>query len=100
MSKKTNTILFILGATVFNVLTTIVGFVVLLVIFTYIINATGLDGEAASSWGVPVIFVGAIVASFFIYRVVLKQVQKKVDMEKHFDPLFGTRRRPPAKPRD
>ena len=92
MSKKTNTIWFILGATLFNVLTTIVSFVVLLLVFTQVVNMTGIDGEAASSWGVPVIFVGAIVASFFIYRVTLKQIQKKVDMEKHFDPLFGPRR--------
>jgi hypothetical protein len=32
-----------------------------------------------------------------LYRVILKRVMKKVDMEKHFDPIFGGRRRPPAR---
>jgi hypothetical protein len=42
--------------------------------------------------------VASIVASFFAYRLVIKFITKKVNMEEHFDPLFG--RRPPRKPRD
>ena len=97
MSKKTNTILFIIGGTIFNVLTTILGFILLVIILSNIINLTGADPEAVNSWGIPLVFVGAIVLSFFAYRLVLKLIQKKIDMEKYFDPLFGPRR-PPRKP--
>jgi hypothetical protein len=93
MSKKSNTLLFVLGATVFNILVTIVVFLVLLVLYARL-PLDGLGENAA--WGFPVIFIAAIVLSFFIYRIILKQVMKKVDMEKHFDPIFGPRR-PPAR---
>jgi hypothetical protein len=90
MSKKTNTLVFILGATVFNILVTILCFLALFVLFVKFIMPQ--LGEASSGWGLPVIFVLAIVLSFLIYRVILKQIMKKVDMEKHFDPIFGPRR--------
>jgi hypothetical protein len=95
MSKKTNTLWFVLGATVFNILVTLIVFVVLLVLYVRFLAPNVGDSESAS-WIFPVIFLGAIAASFFIYRFALKQVMKKVDMEKHFDPIFG-RRRPPTR---
>jgi hypothetical protein len=45
-----------------------------------------------ASWGLPIIFICAIVMSFFIYRGGVKLFAKKVDIEKNFDPLFGRRR--------
>jgi membrane protein implicated in regulation of membrane protease activity len=92
MSKKTNTLWFILGATVFNVLTTIICFVALFVIFFRLI-APSLPEEALS-WSIPVIFIGSIALSFVLYRLILKKLMKKIDPEKYFDPIFG-RRRPP-----
>ena len=95
MSKKTNTLLFILGGTVFNILVTIICFILFLLIYFKFLqpqlpeNATGV--------ALPVIFVLAIVVSFLVYRVVIKIVMKKVDMEKYFDPIFGPRR-PQRKP--
>ena len=91
MSKKTNTLLFILGATAFNILTTIIFLIALSVLF-YVYIAPALPPEAAE-WGFLVMFVAAIVCSFFLYKIILKQVMKKVDFEKHFDPIFGPRRR-------
>ena len=90
MSKKTNTLLFILGGTAFNILVTIICFIVLLVIYSRFLY-TQLP-ESSAAWIMPVIFVLSIVASFLIYRVVIKIVMKKVDMEKYFDPIFGPRR--------
>jgi hypothetical protein len=90
MSKKTNTLVFILGATVFNVLVTILCFLLLLVIYARLIMP--MIPENAASWGFPIIFIGAIAVSFVLYRVILKQIMKKIDMEKHFDPLFGSKR--------
>ncbi|GHU04000.1 hypothetical protein FACS1894147_08640 [Spirochaetia bacterium] len=92
MSKKTNTLWFILGATVFNVLITIICFIVLFIVYMKYISPLFPEGSSAAGWGLAVIFIGAIALSFVIYRVILKQIVKKVDMEKHFDPLFNARR--------
>jgi hypothetical protein len=94
MSKKTNTLLFILGATVFNVLSTVVFLLILLVLYARLL-APMLPEENAG-WGFPVIFIVSFVLSFVLYRIILKQVMKKVEMEKYFDPIFGGRR-PPRK---
>jgi len=91
MSKKTNTLWFILGATAFNILTTLIFFVLLLVIYARTILP--MLPEETGAWGFPVIFIGAIVLSFFLYKIILKQVMKKYDFEKYFDPIFGPRRR-------
>jgi predicted permease len=53
--------------------------------------------EDVVSWSLPVIFIGSIALSFVLYRVIIKRLMKKVDVEKHFDPLFGRRRPPPPK---
>jgi hypothetical protein len=47
-----------------------------------------------NAWGLPVMFFISIVASFFIYRWVIKLLIKKVAMEKYFDPIFGQSRKP------
>jgi hypothetical protein len=91
MSKKTNTLLFILGATFFNIVVTVVCFTALLVLYARFIAP--LLPEGGRSWGFPVIFIAAIALSFVIYRVALKQLMKKIDVEKHFDPIFGGRRK-------
>ena len=90
MSKKTNTLLFILGGTIFNILVTLITFVILLFIYSKFIYFA--LPEESVAWMMPIMFVLSIVASFLIYRVVIKIVMKKVDMEKYFDPIFGPRR--------
>lgn len=96
MSKKTNTLLFILGATAFNILTTIICFLLLLVVYARFVipylQGAGVS-EEAQAWGFPIVFVGAIVLSFILYRIILKQIMKKYDLEKYFDPIFGRSRK-------
>ena len=90
MNKKTNTLLFVLGATVANVIVTLLCFMVLVLVFTrYFMH---LFSENTISWVMPIFFVLSIVASFLIYRAAVKLLMKKVDMEKYFDPIFGPRR--------
>ena len=95
MSKKTNTLLFILGGTVFNILITILSFVILLAIYGRFLYPS--LPEDAASWVIPVIFILAIAISFVVYRLAIKMIMKKIDMEKSFDPIFGPRR-PQRKP--
>jgi hypothetical protein len=94
MSKKTNTLLFILGATVFNILVTAACFIVLLLLYARFLAP--LLPEEGQAWGFPAIFIAAIALSFLVYRLALKQLIKKLDVEKYFDPIFGGRR-PPRK---
>jgi hypothetical protein len=87
MNKKANTFLFILGGTVFNIITTIFFFLLFLVIFSRFILPF-IPAESAA-WILPINFVAAIVASFFVYRLAIKIITKKVDLEKYFIPLTG-----------
>ena len=93
MSKKTNTLVFILGATVFNILITLIAFFILLALYARFLFP--LLPETAGAWGFPLIFIGSIAVSFVVYRLILKRVMKKIDMEKYFDPIFG--RKPPKR---
>ena len=97
MSKKTNTLLFILGGTVFNILITILSFIVFWVLCgIFLFPRLAPD---SSAWGFIMagIFIASIVVSFLIYRLAIKIIMKKVNMEKYFDPIFGPRR-PTRKP--
>lgn len=90
MSKKTNTVLFMLGATVFNIVITVACFVLLLVLYGRLL-APILPAEAAA-WGLPIIFVASIVLAFFLYKFAVKFMMKKIDVDAVFDPLFRSRR--------
>jgi len=90
MSKKTNTLLFIVGATFFNILVTFLSFIILLVIYGYLLLPR--LPQSAGAWAIPVIFIASIVISFLVYRFAIKFIMKKVNMEKYFDPIFGSRR--------
>ena len=89
MGKKTNTLLFVLGGTVFNILVTVLSILAFLVIYGKFFYS--LLPEHSVGWAIPVIFTASIIVSFLVYRAVLKTIMKKVDIEKHFDPIFGYR---------
>ncbi len=95
MNKKLNTALFLIGATVFNLLLLFV----LIVLSLLVISALGrgrLSGNLMSILLI-VVFLGSMVASFLIYNQVIKFVSRKIDLEKYFLPLFR-RRRPGGSP--
>jgi len=87
MNKKVNTLLFVLGATIFNVIVAVIFFILFTVLFSMFIIPH--IPESAQIWGVSLVFLAAIAASFIIYRFVLKFLMAKIDMEKYFDPIFG-----------
>ena len=98
MSKKRNTILFMLAGTVVNVLLMILFFLIFLVLYArYLVPNLP---ESTASWFMLFIFVASIVLSFLVYRRIVNLIAKKIDMDKYFDPIFGKRRPPPRKPQD
>jgi len=90
MSKKTNTLLFILGGTVFNILVTVLCFIIFLVIYSRFLYPN--LPESSGAWVMPIIFVVSIIVSFLVYRFAVRILIKKVDMEKYFDPIFSRRK--------
>jgi len=89
MNKKLNTVLFLLGATLFNVLTTLISLFGLLILFG-IYFAPNMADEGRS-WATIIIFLSSLAISFFAYRGVMKLILLKVDVEKYFDPIFVRR---------
>ena len=87
MNKKVNTLFFILGATLFNMLITVICFLALLVLYSKIVMP--FIPEGGQAWGFPLIFIVSIIMAFIIYRYALKFFLKKVAVEKYFDPIFG-----------
>jgi membrane protein implicated in regulation of membrane protease activity len=91
MNKKLNTILFILGATLYNILVTILTFILLLICYAkFIIHRLP---EVANTWAFPFMFITSLAVSFIVYRYTLRFLLKKIEIEKYFDPLFVRRQK-------
>jgi len=90
MNKKVNTILFILGATVFNIIVTVLSFLLLLILNAKVLLK--ILPQGAQTWSFPFMFITALAISFFVYKFVLGKIIKKVDVEKYFDPLINAAR--------
>ena len=86
MSKGFNTFLFMLGATIFNLIL----LAILMLAGMLVIVRLNLPPVLLAVW-----FLLALVGSFLIYNQVVKLIARKIDMEKYFLPLF--KRRPPKK---
>jgi len=93
MNKKVNTMIFILCATLFNIITTIISFMVFTLLYLRFLMLQ--LPETSRSWAFSGIFLLSIGASFLIYRGVLKHLINKVEIEKYFDPLFVRKHRKP-----
>ncbi len=93
MNKKLNTALFMLAATIFN----LVLLFVLILLAMLALSAIFGDrlGPSLMSILLIVVFLAAMVGSFLIYNQVVKLITRKIDMEKYFLPLF--KRRAPRK---
>ena len=90
MNKKVNSLIFMLVATVVNIILLCLFFLVGLLVLNFI------AGQWPDSSLIPalimIVFVGAIVLSFFVYSRLVKWATKKFDLEEKMDPLFSSRR--------
>jgi len=91
MNKKVNTVLFILGATIVNVILMIVIFLALFVLFGRFL-APNLSAEL-NQIILLLLFVGSIVATYFIYHRLVKLLSEKFNMDNYFDPIFKSRKK-------
>ncbi|MDR0383120.1 MAG: leader peptide processing enzyme [Spirochaetaceae bacterium] len=93
MTKKANTILFIIAATGFNIILTGLIFIVLFLFFFVAVRPFISDSYVV--FGLPVIFIIAIFLSFVLYRAALKRFFKNIDIERVFDTSFSFKKKPP-----
>jgi hypothetical protein len=87
MNKKVNTAIFLVAATAVNIGIMLVVFIGLMVLVTLVAQ----NNAQLMSILYIVAFFLAIVATFFLYSLIMKLFQKKVDMEKYFHPIFRPR---------
>ena len=86
MNKNLKLALFLLGATVFNI---VLMFIFIIAIF---IVASRLMGDNPNPVVFQIVlfvgFIGSIVLTFLIYGKVMKWLQAKYNLEQHFPQLF------------
>ncbi len=93
MNKKANTVIFLLAATVLNLLILAVLATVLLLGFSLVFKNIE-DVSMALSWlAIIVILFGSIAGTFFLYSKIIKWAVKKWNLENYIDPIFKPRRR-------
>jgi len=86
MNKKLNTALFFLGATAVNLLIVVV--LGLAVLIPYIAFVSPHVPGPTNLLALVLIVVGSMFASFPFYRKLIEWFQKKVDVDKYFDPII------------
>jgi len=92
MNKKTNTILFMLGATVANVILMIGVFIFLFWAYGRFI-ATHVSPQV-TSYALIGIFIGSVALTYFFYHRLVKWISNKWNLDDYFDPIFKRRGKP------
>lgn len=87
MNKKVNTVLFMLGATVVNVLMMIVIFLALMLLYAWIVPS-GFSSQAGQIVGI-VIFLASIGLTYFLYHRLIKWISNKWNLDEYFAPIFN-----------
>lgn len=93
MNKKVNTLLFMLAATLMNI-------ILMIVLLLSLIAVVGMLVPEPSSGTGQILLVGVFLlslgGSFGIYTLIMKAFTKRVDMDKYFHPIFKSKH-PPRK---
>ncbi len=93
MNKKLNTVYFLLGATVLNLLILVLLALVLGISVGFIYQKLGVDSQGLSLLAVLIILFGSIAGTFFLYSKIIKWVVKKWNLDNYIEPIFRTKRR-------
>lgn len=91
MNKKLNTFLFVIGATVFNIIVMMVIMILGLVLVGALFRGNISQGMQQILF--LLLFVVSIAGAFGLYHLVINMISRKIDMEQYFHPIFGRRRK-------
>jgi len=89
--RRLNTVLFVLGATFFNIIATLIVFVVLLLLYANV--PAGLLPARLEVWVPALFFLVAVYASFLVYRLLLKMLARRIRFGDWLAPLVGAKAR-------
>jgi hypothetical protein len=89
MNKKANTVLFMLGATIVNVIMMILIFLALMLLYAWLVPG-GFSTQAGQIVGI-LIFLASIGLTYFLYHRMIKWISNKWNLDEYFDPIFGKR---------
>jgi drug/metabolite transporter (DMT)-like permease len=92
MTKRANTVVFMLAATVLNVLLMVVIFGVLLILDLWLL-AGRIDPNTNVYILIFCVF-GTMALTFFLYHRIVKWATAKWDLEEKLEPLFGKKNQP------
>ncbi len=91
MNKKLNTVLFLLAASIYNIVIMILIIVLLLFIISRFITEEASPGFASGLF--ILVFILGIAGSFFIYHRTIKYLSTKIEFDKYFMPLIRSRKK-------
>lgn len=94
MNKKLSTFLFIIGGTILNLILMLTFIIGLLKLVVVILSSLGYQttDNIFIPFAIAAIF-GGLVLAFVVYSKITKYIQKKFDLEKHLEPIFGKKRK-------
>jgi len=93
MNKKLNTVLFLIGATVLNLLILASLAVLLGLLFGFLYRDLE-DVSVALSWlAVLVILFGSIGGTFVLYSRIIKWIVRRWSLDDHIEPIFRSQKR-------
>jgi hypothetical protein len=92
VSKRFNTILFIIGAAAVNVVL-ILALAVAGLVSLFSLARLFKAGDMDMSLPVVAVFVAALAIDAVAYRAIMKLLRKRIDFDAHFEPIFpGSRK--------
>jgi len=89
MNKRLNSVLFILAATVLNIVLMFVLFLATFILFARFLAPVLPPG--INRILPPVLLVGSVIGTYVIYHRIMKWATHKYNLEQYFAPLFGRR---------
>ncbi len=91
MNKKANTVLFMAGATLLNIVMIALLFLGLTAL--YGVTLASRIGPQGNQIALIVILIGSVALTYFLYNRLVKWISNKWDLDTYFDPIFSRGRK-------
>ena len=91
MNKRANTLLFIAGATLVNLISMVVVFFVLLLIFGRLLAP--IIPARLGQLLLPILFVASMVITYFVYQRLIRWLSGRIELTRYFEPIFRIRKK-------
>ncbi len=90
MNKKINSMIFVIAATLGNLL--IIALLVIPPLWIYMTFIAASANELVTTIAVLVIFLGPIIGTYPIYNFLMKKANQKFGLEKYLEPSFKSKK--------